>query len=128
LGDTTTTVATATSAAAGIGLVLLSAGLRRRQQVAWTASVLLASAATLLHLLKGLDVLEATTTAAVAILLLLTRSQFHAPTDRQRRRLILPTMLGLLATDVLLGLLLLARSGDVSASTSGSDLATWYSV
>ena len=45
VGDTTTGVATGTTAAIGVAMVLLSAGLRRRQRAAWAASVLLASAA-----------------------------------------------------------------------------------
>jgi lysyl-tRNA synthetase class 2 len=113
VGTTTAAAATATTAAAGIGLMLLAGGLRRRQRAAWAAAVGGTCLATVLHLLKGLDIEEAVATGAVAAALVATRRQFSASRTR-RSRPVLPVLAGLLLADVALGLgLLLANHDDV---------------
>ncbi len=112
VGSTTTSLAAGTTAAAGIALMLLAAGLRRRQRAAWATGLGVSVAATALHLLKGLDVEEATLTAGLAVLLLVTRREFGAATEGGRRYRTLPWLLGLSVLDVGLGLLLLLTNND----------------
>ena len=61
--------ATIATAAAGVGLLLLSGGLRRRQRLAWAATVALLAGSAVLHTVKGLDVEEALVAAFLAGLL-----------------------------------------------------------
>lgn len=119
VGGTTTIVAAGTTAAVGVAMMLLAGGLRRRQHYAWVAGLSLAVAATALHVLKGLDVEEATASAGLAVVLIATRGQFGAAADGSYRRWVPTAASGLFLLDIVLGLLaLLANdkylSGDAS--------------
>lgn len=123
VGDGVTSLATGTTVAVGIAMMLLSCGLRRRQRTAWAVGLALCVAATALHLLKGLDVEEATVTAALAVVLFLTRRQFGAAATGVRRRRVLPVVLSLLVLDLVLGLvLLLGNRDEVSGQPSFGEL------
>ncbi|GGK23485.1 membrane protein [Pilimelia terevasa] len=74
-----------TAAAVGVLLVLLAGGLRRRKRTAWWAVVGLSAAATVLHLLKGLDWEEAGVTAALCLALVALRRHFTALNDPRSR-------------------------------------------
>lgn len=111
VGSTAPTAAAATTAATGVGLMLVAAGLRRRQRAAWAAALAGTSLGTVLHVVKGLDVEEALATAAVAIALVATRRQFYASRGARPRRWA-RVLLSLLAVDVAAGLLLLQANGD----------------
>ncbi|MCW2847799.1 MAG: hypothetical protein JWR90_1773 [Marmoricola sp.] len=97
--------ATTGTLAAGVILMLLANGLRRGKYRAWLLATLLTAFATAAHLVKGLDVEEATLTATVFLLLLTARQGFRAlPDPRSPRRLLTLIVLGVpLAT--LLGFL-----------------------
>jgi lysyl-tRNA synthetase, class II len=81
--------ATTGTLAAGVVLMLLANGLRRGKYRAWLLATILTGFATVTHLVKGLDVEEATLTAAVFALLITARHRFHAlPDPRSPRRLV----------------------------------------
>jgi lysyl-tRNA synthetase class 2 len=116
--------ATAVAAALGVLLLYLAGGLRRRKRRAWMATVAVTAVVAVSHLVKGLDVEEATAAAAVLALLLGCRSQFRAEADPGGRRLAVRRFiqLGLLGTA--LGMLLLrAYSAEVVGRPSpGTEL------
>ena len=86
--------ATTGTLAVGVVLMLLANGLRRGKFRAWLLATLLTAFASVAHLVKGLDVEEATLTAAVFLLLATSRSRFRArPDPRSPRRLV--TLVGL---------------------------------
>src|SRR6266511_4648511 len=70
--------ATVVTAAAGIGLVLLSGGLRRRRRAAWLATIALLASSVVLNLTKGLDFEEALVEGFLAALLLTQGGRFTA--------------------------------------------------
>nr|WP_230203079.1 phosphatidylglycerol lysyltransferase domain-containing protein [Parafrankia discariae] len=69
----------------GILLVLLAGGLRRRKRRAWQAVVALLAVSVVLHLAKGLDYEEATASAGLLIVMVLTRDEFRAKGDPRTR-------------------------------------------
>jgi lysylphosphatidylglycerol synthetase-like protein (DUF2156 family) len=73
--------ASALVAAAGIALLLLSLGVRRGQRRAWMLAVGLVSISAVLHIVKGLDVEEATAALAVLSFLLVKRRAFTAASN-----------------------------------------------
>jgi lysyl-tRNA synthetase class 2 len=88
--------ATTGTLAAGVVLMLLANGLRRGKHRAWVLATVLTAFATVAHVVKGLDVEEATATAAVFVLLVAARSRFHAlPDPRSPRRLVALVALGI---------------------------------
>jgi lysylphosphatidylglycerol synthetase-like protein (DUF2156 family) len=99
--------ATAVAAALGVLLLYLAGGLRQRKRRAWTATVAVTAVVAVSHLVKGLDVEEATAAAIVLALLLGCRHQFQAEADPGGHRLAVRrfVQLGLLGTA--LGMLLL---------------------
>jgi lysyl-tRNA synthetase class 2 len=106
--------ATAVTAAAGIGLLLLAGGLRRRQRLAFLATVGLLAGSAVLHVAKGLDVEEATIEAFLAGLLVSQAGQFTAVGGPLERRAALrPALLVVTATAVYAALGLLANADDV---------------
>jgi lysyl-tRNA synthetase, class II len=106
--------ATAATAAAGIGLLLLAGGLRRRQRLAWLATVALLGGSAVLNVTKGLDVEEALVEAFLAGLLLSQAGSFTARQGPPERRAALrPALLVVLATAVYSALGLLANADDV---------------
>jgi len=108
--------ATAATAAAGIGLLLLAGGLRRRQRLAWLATVGLLVGSAVLHVAKGLDVEEALIEAFLAGLLVSQAGRFTASQDPLERRAALrPALMVAVATTVYATLGLLANADDVAA-------------
>ncbi len=67
--------------ALGIGLIWLSLGLARRKHRAWQLAVGVVVTSAVMHLVKGLDIEEATAHLLVLVALLRTRKQFVAPGD-----------------------------------------------
>jgi lysyl-tRNA synthetase class 2 len=67
--------------ALGIGLIWLSLGLARRKHRAWQLAVGVVLTSAVMHLVKGLDIEEATAHLIVLVALLRTRKQFVAPGD-----------------------------------------------
>jgi hypothetical protein len=115
--------ATIATAAAGVGLLLLAGGLRRRQRVAWAATVALLAGSAVLHVVKGLDVEEALGEAFLAGLLAGQGSRFVArPGPREPRRLLGPALavVGLTLGYGALGLLV--NRGDVAEDLSVAGL------
>ncbi len=71
-----------TSALAGFALIMLAANLWRRKRTAWIVTLLLLIVTFIAHLVKGLDVEEASLTLGLIILMILLRHSFHAISDR----------------------------------------------
>ena len=67
--------------ALGLGLIYLARGLARRKRRAWTLAVVNVVASAIAHLVKGLDVEEASVHLLLLVALLKTRRQFVAPGD-----------------------------------------------
>ena len=98
--------ATAAAAAGGVLLLQLARGLRRRKRRAWRAAVVVDALLVALHVLKGLDVEEATLALLLLALLLAGRRQFAAKGDPASSFLVVRVGLALLATGVVSGLVL----------------------
>ena len=107
--------ATAATAAAGVGLLLLAGGLRRRQRLAWLATVGLLGGSVVFNVTKGLDVEEALVEAFLAGLLVSQAGRFTARQGPLERRAALrPALLVVLVTAVYSALGLLANADDVA--------------
>jgi lysyl-tRNA synthetase class 2 len=91
----------------GLLLVLLARGLRRRKRRAWRAVVVLLAASVVLHVAKGLDYEEATASAALLIVLIVTRREFPAKGDPTTRWRALGVGLLLGCASVVIGVALL---------------------
>lgn len=88
--------ATTGTLAAGVVLMLLANGLRRGKFRAWLLATVLTGFATIAHLVKGLDIEEATLTGTVFVLLVTARHRFRAlPDPRSPRRMIALGVLGI---------------------------------
>ncbi|NUR09722.1 MAG: DUF2156 domain-containing protein [Nocardioidaceae bacterium] len=113
------------SAAVGLILIVLSRALRRGKHRAWLLATVLAGLAVLLHLLKGLDVEEATLSLAVFVLLLASRRRFTArPDPRSLSRLVAVLVLGTLFATVLGWLwLTLDADGQAPGTSTGDRIA-----
>jgi lysylphosphatidylglycerol synthetase-like protein (DUF2156 family)/UDP-2,3-diacylglucosamine pyrophosphatase LpxH len=74
--------ASAIVAAAGLALLLLSRGVRRGQRHAWQIAVGLTALSAVLHIVKGLDLEEATAALVALGYLLAKRRAFTAAADR----------------------------------------------
>ena len=107
LGLPAASAAAASSVVLGVVLVLLARGLRRRQRRAWAVAVPLLTAGAAVHLLKGLDVEEATLCLLAAGVLAATRREFAADPDPVERAHPLLLAAGLAVLSVLAGLLAL---------------------
>lgn len=79
-------VASGATAAVGLLMLSLSRGLRRRKRRAWQVAVAAGAALVILHLVKGLDVEEATLSAAVLTLLAVARPAFSGAPDPRSSR------------------------------------------
>lgn len=101
-----TNAAAAATAVAGVLLLLLAHGLRRRKRRAWRAAVLLMAVSAVLHVIKGLEVEEATVSAVLLVGLVRYRGDFYARGDPRTRWRALYAGVLLLATSVVLGLVL----------------------
>jgi lysyl-tRNA synthetase, class II len=117
--------ATTGTLAAGVVLMLLAGGLRRGKYRAWLLATALTAFATVAHLVKGLDVEEATLTAAVCALLVTARHRFRAlPDPRSPRRMVALVAVGIpLAT--LLGFFWISvdLDGLAPGTTAGAKLS-----
>jgi lysyl-tRNA synthetase class 2 len=81
--------ATTGAAAAGLILIALSRALRRGKFRAWVLALILTATATVLHLLKGLDVEEGMLCLLITGLLVASRKEFTArPDPRSLKRLL----------------------------------------
>ncbi|MFN2539239.1 MAG: phosphatidylglycerol lysyltransferase domain-containing protein [Mycobacteriales bacterium] len=103
---TLTHVAAAATTLAGVLLLLLAHGLVRRKRRAFLAVVLLLAALTVLHVVKGLDVEEASASALLLGLLLRHRSEFRAQSDPRTRWVVVQATVALLVTSLVIGFLL----------------------
>jgi phosphatidylglycerol lysyltransferase len=74
------------SALAGFALLLLASNLWRRKRTAWVLTVLLLIVSILTHLVKGLDVEEASLGLGLLTLLSILRRSFYASSDRPSLR------------------------------------------
>jgi lysylphosphatidylglycerol synthetase-like protein (DUF2156 family)/UDP-2,3-diacylglucosamine pyrophosphatase LpxH len=79
-------VAAVAVALAGLGLLLLSMGVRRGQRRAWLVSFLLLLGSVVLHLAKGVDVEEVAVAGLVAGYLLVHRKAFRVASDATSAR------------------------------------------
>jgi lysyl-tRNA synthetase, class II len=98
--------ASAATVVAGVLLVMLGLGLRRRKRRAWRAAVVLLSLSTVLHVVKGLDVEEASVTFLLAVALVLLSRQFYALGDPRTRWRAPVAFVGMLLASIVLGLVL----------------------
>jgi lysyl-tRNA synthetase, class II len=113
--------ATALTAAAGIGLLLLSGGLRRHRRSAYLATVALLGSSAVLHLVKGLDLGAALLEAFLAGMLAARGEAFTARLGPGERAPLLRPALAIPAGAVAYGVAgLLANQRDVAA-----DLGPW---
>jgi lysyl-tRNA synthetase class 2 len=111
-GSAVPSTAAGTTAAVGIALMLLSFGLRRRQRKAWVAAVVLAGVAGVLHVIKGLDVEEASLCLLLLVALIGSRHQFRAAGAVLPARSRVLILAGLFAVDIAVGLLLVRSNED----------------
>jgi lysyl-tRNA synthetase class 2 len=109
--------ADAGAAAVGVLLVLLARGLRRGGRRAWWTAVGLVGAVIVLHLVKGLDVEEASLSTGVLVLLLLSRRQFVAASPPRSLRTTLAVAVSAVAFAIVLGFLLLSMGAGVQSPT-----------
>src|SRR5215468_9984663 len=80
-----TAIATAVTLGLGVVLLYVARGLRRRKRRAWRIAVGVTATLVASHVLKGLDVEEATISAAMLVLLVVSRGEFYAVGDRVTR-------------------------------------------
>jgi lysyl-tRNA synthetase class 2 len=119
--------ASAATAVAGVLLILLSSGLRRRKRRAWRAALVLAALTAVLHIAKGIDIIEASLSVALVAALIATSSQFRAAGDPRTRWRAPVTFIALLLVSLGLGwLLLMARGGSIVGHPSVS--ARWAEI
>ena len=102
--------ATAFTAVTGIALLQLARGVRRGQRWAWAAALLVLTLSAAAHVLKGLDVEEATLALAAVAFLAANSRHFRAPTDRPSLRR------G--TTTILLGALVAIAAGTIGVQIS----------
>jgi lysyl-tRNA synthetase class 2 len=111
--------ASAVTLVAGILLVLLGQGLRRRKRRAWRGALALTVLTMVSHVIKGLDVEEASVTLVLTVLLVLLSDQFYAAGDPRTRWRAPVVFVAMLAASFVLGyLLLLFRHGSVIGQPS----------
>lgn len=110
----------------GVLLVLIAKALRRRKRRAWRLAVVLLSFSVILHLLKGLDVEEATASGVLLGVLVWRREEFYAIGDPRTRWRAVGASAVLLSSSVLLGTGLIYLRGHtlVASPSLGSAMAT----
>jgi len=99
-----TTASNALTLVTGVLLVLLARGLRRRKRRAWQITVGLLLGSVALHLLKGLDVEEATVALLLLAGMVVLRKEFYAEGDPRTRWRALGVGVSLFVTSYVLGL------------------------
>lgn len=103
---------TALTLVTGVMLVLVARGLRHRKRRAWRVAVLLLVGSVALHVLKGLDVEEATVAAVLLVALVALRDEFYAKGDPRTRWRAVGAFLSLFLTSYGLGMALVAIRAD----------------
>ncbi len=114
-----TTAASGVTVVTGLLLLLLAHALARRKRRAWRAVIALLVGSVALHVLKGLDLEEALVAVALLGVLVWLREEFRAEGDPRTRWRALLVLGQLLATDLVLGLVLV-QLRDVA------DGASWW--
>ena len=110
-----TTASAAATLVTGLLLLMLAQALRRRKRRAWRAVVTLLAGSVALHVLKGLDVEEASLAAGLLIALVVWRDEFRAKGDPRTRWRAVAAFLGLLAASVSVGMALIGlRHGELA--------------
>jgi lysyl-tRNA synthetase class 2 len=105
------------TAIVGIGLLLVGRGLSHRRRLAYIAALALLGLSALTHILKGLDIEEATVVLLVAGVLWRTRWLFDAPVPHARWRTLARVIPIVLLLDFAYGLVGLAvRRGEMQPS------------
>ncbi len=107
---------TALTLVTGILLVLVARGLRRRKRRAFRVAALLLAVSVGLHVLKGLDVEEASISGALLVVLVVLRSEFYAKGDPRTRWRAVGAFLFLLAASYGLGMALVGTRADTLAT------------
>jgi lysyl-tRNA synthetase class 2 len=110
-------------AVASVAVIAMARGLRRRKHRAWTATVALLSAAILVHLLRGTELIQASVSAVVVAMLLLGHRQFVGRPDPRSRKAIPLGLLAILVAAWLLGVIaIVADQHELTRPWSGADL------
>jgi lysyl-tRNA synthetase, class II len=112
LPDYAPAAATTGALATGTILLLLSRALRRGKFRAWLLATVLSAVTVVLHLVKGLDVEEATVTTALLVLLVSARPSFTARPDRRSLSRVLAVLIAGPVFATLFGWLWLAVDAD----------------
>lgn len=93
--------ATALVGLSGVALLVLARGVQRGQRQAWVVGATLLGATSVLHLVKGVDVVSALVALGVLCLLVATRQSFRASVDGPSRRAgVLALVVGAFSTTV----------------------------
>lgn len=103
---------TALTLVTGVLLVLVARGLRRRKRRAWRLTVALLIGSVGLHVLKGLDVEEATVALAMLAGSWWYRAEFYAKGDPRTRWRAVGAFLGLFTLSYVLGMALVGLRSD----------------
>lgn len=117
-----TASAAAATAASGLVLAVLSGGLRRGKRRAWRAAVAVLAGSVILHVVKGLDVEEASVAAVMLLLLIAGRREFRAKGDDRSRWLALGLLVGLGAISVVAGLVLVNQYERIASEPLSTEL------
>lgn len=107
---------TALTLVTGVLLVLVARGLRRRKRRAFRVAALLLAVSVALHVLKGLDVEEASVSGALLVALVVLRSEFYAKGDPRTRWRAVGAFLFLLAASYGLGMALVGIRAETLAA------------
>ena len=111
------------AALAGFALFLLASSLWRRKRTAWLLTILILVVSIVTNLVKGLDYEEASLSAALIILLLVLRPNYHADSDRPSVRqgmIVLTWAFGFTVAYGTIGLYLLDRHFNIHFSLWGA--------
>ena len=108
----------------GCGLLAMARGLRRRKHRAWIATVVLLSAAILVHLVRGTELIQALISAAVVAMLLAGHRQFVGRPDPRSRKAAPLNLLAIMVAGWLLGVIaIVADQRELTEPWSGTDVA-----
>jgi lysyl-tRNA synthetase class 2 len=99
--------ASAATVVAGLLLIMLGQSLRRRKRRAWRAALVLSALTMVLHIVKGLDIVEALVSLLLVVVLIALSGQFYAEGDPRTRLRAPVTFVAMLVVSFGLGYLLL---------------------
>ena len=100
-------IATAVTAALGVVLLQVARGLRRRKRRAWRIAVAVTAMLAAAHMIKALDVEEATVSVVMLVMLVASRREFYAHGDPVTRWFAVRVLLQLVALDLMVGMALI---------------------